>query len=105
MQILKRFLISNDKDKLKTEIVYNIASAKADEAELLILSFQCTPDKITIDYTERTIKQLKNTLVDFFIRSCEVGNSTVGSYILNKFPHISKYIESDETAFIIKLQI
>lgn len=102
MKINKYNLSVYEKDKLHTEILFNLASAKAEEAEIVFFSYQCDADALL--QLEKIFKSLKQSQkIDFYIRSSGLYSTTEGSYLLNKYPEISELVREDEPFYIVKL--
>lgn len=102
MKIYKFTLTSTDKDKLYTEISYDVASAKIEGGEIALLIPEMRRDTIT-ETLEKIFKQLKKlAAIDFYVKSSEISTSTAGSYLINKYPEIEG-LDSENECYIIKL--
>lgn len=101
---INRYLVSAEKnDKIQTEILYYLASVRAEKCEILVISFENETDKV-LSYAMKILKSLKQKgSIDFFIRSSALESSTEGSYILNKYPEIVNALENSRDSFVIKL--
>ena len=102
MKIYKFTLISTDKDKIYTELSYDIANAKIEGGEVALIFPEINRDTIN-EALEKILKQLKKLAVfDFYVKSSEIASSTAGSYLLNKYPEIESQSFGNE-CYVIKL--
>ena len=92
---------------LNTEITFNIASARAQGAELVVLkSNQKSFEAITSSRIERILRTLKKRDFIVLFASSEdfKQESPVAQYVLNKHPDISELLAVNEsTYYIVKL--
>ena len=103
MNIVKYEIRSCEKDKIYTEILYNIASARVNGER--IVYFSCEEgDDMPLAYIEKHLKALRqNKKIDFYVKSCELEDSTEGSYLLNKNPEIVDLVSVNGCSFIVGL--
>lgn len=97
-------LSSTTREGLDTEIKFNIASAKVDGCEILVLSF---PDdnanpRLCI-FINKILSSLKRAgIILFYLFDSELNEfSTQGSFLINKYPAICDiFIEGQNIVFI-----
>lgn len=103
MKINQYRILSQEKDKIYTEILYGLASSMAEDTEFSVFSCECFGED-ALHFVEKHLKSLKHaSKIDFFIRSSELCSSTEGSYLLNKHPEITDVIAGADNLFIVKL--
>ena len=96
-----RYKISSEKrDKINTELLYSLASARVDGVQLILFEYS----ENAADTVLRCLKALKQTQkIDFYLKSSEIALSTEGSYLMNKYSEVLADIENGEPLFIVKL--
>ncbi len=94
MKIFKYMLTSEKQDLLFTEIIYNIASAKICNYD--IVQFEVLNESL-IAKTLKAFKQAKHDgLIELFITTNEYSKySTEIEYLLNKFPDAEYILKND----------
>ena len=103
MKINRYFVSAEKNDKIQTEILYYLASVRAERCEILVILFENEIDKV-LACAIKILKSLKQKgSIDFFIESSALESSTEGSYILNKYPDIVSALENNRKSFVIKL--
>lgn len=106
MTIFTHTLENESYDGIITEIRYIVATARANERELLSIKLDSS-DKISKSLS-MLIKALrlmkKEGKIDFFasIEDFALGNAEA-SYLMNKFPDITDKLDTEKSTFIIKV--
>lgn len=91
-----------NKNEIKTELMFAVASARVDGTDVLKLTFTHTGgeelDKKAINAATKLVKELKkNGTIDFYVTKDAFSRSTTESiYLINKFPELSNEIESSD---------
>jgi hypothetical protein len=101
MKVNKYEILSLDKDKIYTEILFSLATSKAGNIEFAVFTVK---EALACEYCEKHLKSLKQSQkIDFYIKSSDIESSTAGSYLLNKYPEAVSEIQNGDFSFIVKL--
>ena len=100
MKLVSNTLTGTNSALLRTEIMFYIASAKAIEADLIILY----ADESKFNTASRLLRSAKREgTIQLFVHSANLGERTTEvEYLKNKYPQISD-IESSEPYFLLKV--
>ena len=98
-------LTSSNQSIAETEILYSIASARANQMDFLKLILNLDQGEKIATNTTRVLKSLKKQgRIELYISSDELGgDSTEAEYLRNKFPEICNIRNENETSIIIKI--
>lgn len=107
MTVLSHILKGDAYEQILTEIRYLVASARANERELVSieLSYDISDIPKILSAVVKTLKMMKKEgKIDFFVSVDDFKLGTAeSSYLINKFPNITEMLEERKTNFIIKL--
>ena len=93
-------------DQIFTEIMYEIASARSDRAELVRIDFQAGRGKKFIDTTIRVLKKMKTEgRIQFFATKDSFSSlNTEAVFLQNKYPeYFASPVSSEGELIYIKL--
>ncbi len=90
---------------LETEIMFSVASARAQEMDFLKIDLSDDNDDKARTVVIKLLRQLKKQgRIQLFIDAAELfGSSTEAQYLANKYPEALSLCGEDEKAFIIKI--
>lgn len=101
MKIQEYKIASENKDKIYTEILFHIASCRAGGEEFAFISLSENDVALPVEKYLKGLKQ--GGKIDFYIKSDELTSTTIGSYIENKYPEITKAFGERTGLYIVKL--
>ena len=107
MTILTHVLKSDAYEQILTEIRYSVATARANEKELISIKFNTDNNDSSkvLPAIIRALKKIKKEgRIDFFVSAEDFlsGNAET-SYLLNRFPDIIGELEDEKSNFIVKV--
>ena len=107
MKILKHIMKSAIAEQITTEIRFVVASARASGYELLSLYLENKDDnenKISTALLKCLRAMKKEGRIDFFAsKEAFLDGRTEASYLINKFPEITEFIDREEIFLIIRI--
>lgn len=111
MKIQNINLENTTNDKVKTEIIYNIVSARTDGLDLIVFTFSDKKSnndcRKVLHNAQKTIKELysRGQISYFALPENFEKRDTVCQYIYNKFPEFEEFIQKhmNERFILVKL--
>jgi len=94
-----------NEEQLETEILFYIASSRAEGKELVKLSVKGERKERTISIALKILRAAKkrNTVQLFLTAQQMYGRTTEGEYIKNKYPDVQNILDNGESAVLIKV--
>ena len=90
---------------LETEVIFEIASARALGIELLRLDITSDDKERLAGYAEKKLRSLKRLgRIQLFVLASDIkNNSTEAEYLKNKYPSIGDLIGNFEFSYFVKI--